>query len=156
MLSECQENLPFRILKTTGLSLLRLSYRRHLRRSWLRNWVIFWQVTICFPLPNYRTVGTKNMSCFAHVVLPYTSCLGRGMEGSLVQLDLSAVFHRVSHSGMLYKLGYICVGGQFLSIHSKKKGSSMVVQIGQRGYLEPFAIWTRLRDLQTMFSCEKP
>ena len=41
-------------------------------------------------------------------------------------------------------------------LHSQKKGSSMVLQNGQEFYLEPFAIWTRLRDLQTMLSCAEP
>ena len=38
----------------------------------------------------------------------------------------------------------------------RKKGSWMVLQNGQRFYLEPFAIWTRLRDLQSILSCEEP
>ena len=38
----------------------------------------------------------------------------------------------------------------------RKKGSSMVLQNGQKFYLEPFAIWTRLKDLQTILSCVEP
>ena len=38
----------------------------------------------------------------------------------------------------------------------RKKGSSMVLQNSQRFYLKPFAIWTRLKDLQTILSCEEP
>ena len=38
------------------------------------------------------------------------------MEGQLVQLDFLAVFDRVSHHALLYKLRSIGVGGQFLSI----------------------------------------
>ena len=44
----------------------------------------------------------------------------------------------------------------FIQIHSHKKSSSMVLQNGQKFYLEHFAIWTRLRDLQTILSCEEP
>ena len=32
----------------------------------------------------------------------------------------------------------------------------MVLQNGQKFYLEPFAIWTRLKDRQTIVSCEEP
>ena len=38
----------------------------------------------------------------------------------------------------------------------RKKGSSMVLQNGQKFYLEPFAIWTRLKDVQTILRCEEP
>ena len=38
------------------------------------------------------------------------------MESYIVQLDFSAAFDRVSHSGLLFKLKYICVGGSVLSI----------------------------------------
>ena len=38
------------------------------------------------------------------------------MEGRLVHLDFSAVFYKVNHRGMLYKLRSIGVGGQFLFI----------------------------------------
>ena len=44
----------------------------------------------------------------------------------------------------------------FVTTLSEKKGSWMALQDGQRFYLEPFAIWTRLRDLQTILSCEEP
>ena len=39
-----------------------------------------------------------------------------GMESYIVQLDFSAAFDRVSHSGLLFKLKYIGVGGSVLSI----------------------------------------
>ena len=43
------------------------------------------------------------MGCFAHIVSPFTSYSGhRGMEGRLVQLDISAAFDRVTHRGLLY------------------------------------------------------
>ena len=45
--------------------------------------------------------------------------LDRGMEGSLVQLGLSAAFDKVSHYGLLYNLSSIGVGGLFLSIVSE-------------------------------------
>ena len=38
----------------------------------------------------------------------------------------------------------------------RKKGSLMVLQNGQRFYLEPFGIRTRAKDLQTMLGCEEP
>ena len=38
------------------------------------------------------------------------------MEGRLVSLDFSAAFDIVSHRGLLYKLRFISVRGQFLSI----------------------------------------
>ena len=38
------------------------------------------------------------------------------MESYIVQLDFSAAFDRVSHSGLLFKLKTIGVGGSVLSI----------------------------------------
>ena len=38
------------------------------------------------------------------------------MESYIVQLDFSAAFHRVSHSGLLFKLKSIGVGSRVLSI----------------------------------------
>ena len=42
--------------------------------------------------------------------------LDTGMDSYIVQLDVSAAFDRVSHSGILFKLKYIAVGGSRLSI----------------------------------------
>ena len=42
--------------------------------------------------------------------------LEAGMESHIVQLDFSAAFDRVSHSGLLFKLKSIGVGGTVLSI----------------------------------------
>ena len=39
-----------------------------------------------------------------------------GMESYIVQLDFRAAYDRVSHSGLLFKLKYIGVGGSVLSI----------------------------------------
>ena len=38
------------------------------------------------------------------------------MESYIVQLDFSAAFNRVSHSGLIFKLKSIGVGGSVLSI----------------------------------------
>ena len=38
------------------------------------------------------------------------------MESYIVQLDFSAAFDRMSHSGLLFKLKFIGVGGSVLSI----------------------------------------
>ena len=42
--------------------------------------------------------------------------LDAGMESYIVQLDFNAAFERVSHSGLLFKLKSIGVGGSVLSI----------------------------------------
>ena len=42
--------------------------------------------------------------------------LDEGMESCIVQLDFSAAFDRVSHSGLLFKLKCIGVGGSVLSV----------------------------------------
>ena len=42
-----------------------------------------------------------------------------GMESYIVQLDFSAAFDRVSHSGLLFKLKSIGVGGSKLSISTE-------------------------------------
>ena len=51
----------------------------------------------------------------------------------------------------------IIIGGDHNShIHSQKNGSSMVLQNGQRfDFSRSFAIWTWLRDLQTILGCEE-
>ena len=41
------------------------------------------------------------------------------MEGRFVILDFAAAFDRVSHRGLLYKVRFIGVGGQFLFIVSE-------------------------------------
>ena len=46
----------------------------------------------------------------------YQKSLDAGMEPYIVQLDFSAAFDRVSHSGLLFKLKSIGVGGSMLSI----------------------------------------
>ena len=55
--------------------------------------------------------------------------LDAGMESYIVQLDFSAAFDRVSHSGLLFKLKSIIVGGrvlfictEFLSYHRERLG----------------------------------
>ena len=53
------------------------------------------------------------------------------MEGRIVQLDFSAAYDRVSHRGLLYKLRFICVGGQLLSIVSK-----ILINRSQREHLD--------------------
>ena len=45
--------------------------------------------------------------------------LDAGMESYIVQLDFSAAFERVSHSGLLFKLKSIGVSGSVLSICTK-------------------------------------
>ena len=42
--------------------------------------------------------------------------LDTGIEFYIIQLDFSAAFDRVSHSGLLFKLKSIGVGGSVLSI----------------------------------------
>ena len=50
-----------------------------------------------------------------HISLP-SEALDTGMESYIVQPDFSAAFDRVSHSGLLFKLKSIGVGGDVLSI----------------------------------------
>ena len=49
-----------------------------------------------------RGLGTSD--ALLTVVSQYTTALDRGMQGRLVQLDLSAAFDRVSHCCLLYNL----------------------------------------------------
>ena len=42
--------------------------------------------------------------------------LDAGMESYIVQLDFSAAFNRVSHSGLCFKFKSIIIGGGLLSI----------------------------------------
>ena len=44
------------------------------------------------------------------------SALEMGQEGRIVQIDFSADFDRVSHQGILFKLGSVGVGGSVLSV----------------------------------------
>ena len=58
-----------------------------------------------------RSIGT----CDALLTLSYhlQVALNGGMEGSLIQLNFSAPFDRVSHRGLLHKMRSLGVGGQF-------------------------------------------
>ena len=53
--------------------------------------------------------------------------LDTGMEFYIVQLDFSAAFDRVSHSGLLFKLKYIGVGGRVLSTCCSPTAGRVVV-----------------------------
>ena len=46
----------------------------------------------------------------------FKKSLDAGMESSIVQLDFSAAFGRMSHGGLLFKLKSIGVGSSVLSI----------------------------------------
>ena len=48
-----------------------------------------------------------------------------------------------------------CFQGSMYTLR-KKRREEMVLQNGQMFYLKHFAFWNRLRDLQTMLSCEEP
>ena len=44
------------------------------------------------------------------------SALERGQEATIVQIDFSGAFERVTHLGILYKLCSVGIGGSVLSI----------------------------------------
>ena len=61
-----------------------------------------------------KSLGTcDTLLCMSHTL---QSALESGQEARIVQIDFSAAFDRVNHQGILYKLGYICIGGSVLSI----------------------------------------
>ena len=70
-------------------------------------------------IPAAQFAYRKNLGC-ADALLSVTHLLQRaldtGQEGRVVQLDFSAAFDRVSHSGILFKLKSLGVGGMLLSI----------------------------------------
>ena len=70
-----------------------------------------------FPFLYRRDLGTYDaLLALSHRL---RGALDRGMEGSLVQLDFSAAFYKVSHRGLLCKLRSTGVGEHFLSIESE-------------------------------------
>ena len=60
-------------------------------------------------------------TCDALLCLSHTlqSALESGHEARIVQIDFSAVFDRVNHLGILYKLCSVGIGGSVLSILSQ-------------------------------------
>ena len=77
-------------------------------------------------------------------------------DSSLVQTNFSFLQVRALVKLALIKDFATAIGVNYGTYTLRKKGSSMVLQNGQKFYLEPFAIWTRLKDLQTILSCEEP
>ena len=68
---------------------------------------------VCFQPPSLlieKGLGT----CDALLCMSHT--LQSGQETRIVQIDFSAVFDRVNHLDILYKLGSVGIGGYFLSI----------------------------------------
>ena len=70
-------------------------------------------------LPAVQFAFRKNLGCpdaLLTISHHLQKSLDAGMESYNVQLDFSAAFDRVSHSGLLFKLKSIGVGGSVLSI----------------------------------------
>ena len=70
-------------------------------------------------LPAAQIAYRKGLACTdALLTISYhlQKSLDTGMESYIVQLEISAAFARVSHSGLLFKLKSIGVGGSVLSI----------------------------------------
>ena len=61
-----------------------------------------------------KDLGTSDALLCASLTLQ--SSLETGQEATVVQIDLSATFVRVSLQGILYKLRYVGIGGSVLSI----------------------------------------
>ena len=74
---------------------------------------------ICFFLPAAQFAYRIGLGC-TDVLLSIShhiqKSLDAGMESYIVQLDFSAAFDRVSHSGLLFKFKSIGVGGIVLYI----------------------------------------
>ena len=61
----------------------------------------------------WKGLGTCDaLLCVSHTL---QSALESGQEARVVQIDFSAVFDRVNHLGILYKLCSVGVGGSVLS-----------------------------------------
>ena len=70
-------------------------------------------------MPAAQFAYRKGLGCIDVLLtlsLHLQKSIGAGMESYIVQLDFSAAFDRVSHSGLLFKLKSIGVGGSVLSI----------------------------------------
>ena len=63
----------------------------------------------------YRKVLGKcdALLCVSHIL---QNALERGQEARIVHIDFNAVFDRVNHQGILYKLCSVGIGGSVLSI----------------------------------------
>ena len=70
-------------------------------------------------LPTTQFAYRKGLgTCDAHLCVSHTlqSTLESGQEARIVQIDFSAVFDRVNHRGILYKLCSVGIGGSMLSV----------------------------------------
>ena len=65
--------------------------------------------------PSYwKGLGTcEALLCVSHTL---QSAFESGQEARIVQIDFSAAFDRVNHRGILYKLGFVAIGGSVLSL----------------------------------------
>ena len=73
-------------------------------------------------LPATQFAYRKGLGCTDALLSIYhdlQKSLAAGMESYILQLDFSAAFDRVSHSGFLFKLKSIGVGGSVLSIRTE-------------------------------------
>ena len=68
----------------------------------------FCQRYVFLPVKQIAYIGKSGLHwCTAYHISPPTEALDAGMEYFIVQLDFSAAFSRVSHSGFLFKLNVL-------------------------------------------------
>ena len=73
----------------------------------------------CGLLPAAQFAYRKNLGCTDALITisrHLQKSLDAGIESNSIQLDFSAAFDRVSHSGLYFKLKSVCVGDSVLFI----------------------------------------
>ena len=94
----------------------------------------------CGVLPTTQFAYRKGLgTCDALLCVSHTlqSALESGQEATIVQIDFSAVFDRVKHQGILYRLSSVGIAGSVLSVLTQflSNRSQFVLVVGCRSKL---------------------
>ena len=106
------------MLKITDLYLSLLVFLKYLKKLICDRFMKFLEANNF--LPNFQFAYRKGLgACDAllSLVSPIQAALDNGSEACAICLDFSSAFDRINHSGLIFKLQSIGVGGSFFKYY---------------------------------------